>query len=183
MTRAHRMLAITAAVSMVMVTSGCGSDAGSAGGHTDDISATPPTPTQATTGVTRSAGEPAGLPTPPGAADWPVRDVADCKELGVIQEPELIVRVPVATGDCMNFSPKNEFLVVATRKIDFDTGGGRKVDVPGFDGTVRVLLGQMDRGVLRVVQPSGEDVRYLVVWDGGTDTTIDELIADLFVEQ
>lgn len=98
-----------------------------------------------------------------------------------MNDPKLVVRIDVATPECVVFPEASELLVIATRKIDFDNGDGRKIDIPGFRGSVRAIMEQMNRGVVRVVEPSDTEAKYLVLWDGDTDAPVDDLIADVFV--
>lgn len=125
-------------------------------------------------------GEP--LPVPPGARKWSVETIDDCSVLDTVDASRLVVRVPVATMECVNFSPHNEFLVVVAPTVARGLEGGRAVYVPGFNGMVRAVLEHMNRGALRVVKPADSRANYLIVWDGQSPETVDELIEDLFVD-
>lgn len=172
---------VCVAASAVLATAGCGEDTSEPGDATASVnSATTSSPT------TPSNSQPvdkAAIPVPPGAAGWPTKDVASCQELASIQDAKVFARVPVLSPDCVTFPLSNDFLVIGSTRIDdLKTGNENGVAIPGFDGTVDSLMPQLNRGVVRLVQPQNSDAKYLVLWDGDTDTTVDELIADLFEE-
>jgi hypothetical protein len=187
MTRARHLLAGATTISVLLIAPGC--DAGTGGpSESDTLAAPSPPPTSTSTAaiesITSSATGPQGkFPIPPGAVGWPTKDVETCKQIGEVNEPELFVRVPVATPDCLIFSNENDVLVVAAREIEFNIGAEEKVELPGFDGEVRSILGPISQGVAYVAQPTGEAVKYVVLWDGGTSGSIEQIITDLFVEQ
>lgn len=176
--------ALTVAVALLAL-GACGQDADSPGTEPESggsATTDSPDPTNSTP-ASMSDKNAADLPIPPGASSWPVRDVASCQDLEAITEPEVIARIPVATAECVIFPESNKLLVISTWKVDFDTGGGRALTIPGFRGSVRAIMEQMSRGVVHVVEPVDTDAKYLVLWDGDTNAPVDALIADLFVQR
>lgn len=176
--RRFSVLAAVAA-SMMALATGCGSEEGT----TDETQPMPAPPGSTSPSASSQSATPIDVttfPAPPGAAGWPVLDVKTCAELGTITEPELLVRVPIATPECVSY--ENDVLVVAAQDIQISIGSEPSIDLPGFDGTLRSVREPASRGAAYVAHPSGSDVQYLVLWDGGTDAPIEEILAGLFVE-
>lgn len=141
------------------------------------------TPPDTTASATASVSE-LDYPVPPGAKEWPVTDITSCGELEGIKGSKVVVRIPVASSGCLDFS--HGVLVIATQEVGFADVHFNKedrtdIELPGFDGTVRSTLESLSVGSLYVVEPTGSDVKYVVIWTGGTGQPIDEILAALFV--
>lgn len=167
----------------LLVSPGCASnDSGrSTGSGEAPTTAGPSAGTTST--ATASPTHDVDYPVPPGASGWPSRDLASCDDLGSVNEPELFVRVPVATPGCVAFSEANEVLVIATGKVEAGVGRPEAVDAPGFDGKIRSIMAPLSQGVVYLVVPTAAQANYLVVWDGGTDHPIEQIITDLFATE
>lgn len=171
-----------AAVSLLTLTAGCGTDDGTTSTTGEQTQSTPTPPSTDPTGPSSQSADPVDLtayPAPPGATGWPVKDLETCEDLGTVTEPELLVRVPIATPECVTY--ENDVLVVAAKEMRLSIGAEPAIDLPGFDGTVRSVREPLSRGSAYVAHPTGSDVKYLVLWDGGTDLSIDRILAQLFV--
>ena len=141
------------------------------------------TPTNATDESTPSVSA-TDYPVPPGAKEWPVSDILTCQEREGIKGSKVVVRIPVASDSCLDFS--HDVLVIAAKEVEFadvhfSDEDRTDVEVPGFDGTVRSTLESLSRGSVYVVEPTGSNVKYVVIWTGGTAQPIDGIITDLFV--
>lgn len=169
----------------LLVGAGCASDDNGRSSGAGDVSTTarPSSGTTTTPTATASPTLDVDYPVPPGASGWPSRDLASCDDLSSVNEPELFVRVPVATLGCVAFSEANEVLVIATEKVEAGVGRPEAVDVPGFDGKIRSIMAPLSQGVVYLVVPTAAQANYLVVWDGGTDDPIEQIITDLFATE
>lgn len=166
----------------LLVGAGCTSDDNGRSSDAGDASTTAE-PSVTTSTATASPTLDVDYPVPPGASGWPSRDLASCDDLGSVNEPELFVRVPVATPGCVTFSEANEVLVIATGKVEAGIGRPEAVDVPGFDGKIRSIMAPLSQGAVYLVVPTAAQANYLVVWDGGTDDPIERIITDLFATE
>lgn len=137
------------------------------------------TPAGTPNGVTDPTDDLSSLPVPTGARGWPVREVASCAELTDLQEPRLVVRVPVADGHCLVHAPATSILVIVTREIVTFRDSGRAISIPGFSGTATALMEQMNRAGLVIVKPASETAQYLIVLQGDAPPP-DETVRDLF---
>lgn len=174
-----RLLVGAAAASVLLMTGGCAADTEEPTGSTPQASSDVPS-AAASDPTARTTSSAVSYPVPPGAEGWPVRDIASCSDLGTVTEPELVVRVPVATPDCVVYPEDSDVLVIATGDVQATVGEEEEVEVPGFDGEVRSIRAPISRGVALVAEPAGQDVKYLILWDGETDSTITQILQDLF---
>lgn len=174
-----------AAVSVLLMVAGCASETDSNSDSAADIPSSSPAlsgaPSTAPSTQTTETSSAADYPVPPGAEGWPVKDVAACSDLGAITEPEFVVRVPVATPECIQYPENSDVLVIATGQAQVGIGNETKVDVPGFDGEVRSIREPISRGSAYSAQPSNGDVTWLILWDGGADSSIEQILEDLLV--
>lgn len=175
-----------AAASVLLLVVGCSSEPE----NNDGLDADTPSSSQASSGTPSTAtstqtseatSSTADYPVPPGAEGWPVKDIAACSDLGAITEPELVVRVPVATPECIRYPENSDVLVIATGQAQVGFGKETRVDVPGFDGEVRSIRTPISRGAAYSAKPSDGDVTWLVLWDGGTGSPIGQILEDLLV--
>jgi len=179
MTRNLREKVVTAVGAIVLTATGCSADSGNEAPAKASLAQSSSSSASAVPGhIPSDAVRASDLPVPPGSASWPVRDVASCTGLGDVPEPRLVVRVPVADLSCIISSSTNEVLIVAATKSRLQ-GTGSTRSIPGLAGTVRQAIPSLSRAQVLLVEPDEPAMTYVVVIQGGAETS-DAVLAGVF---
>lgn len=174
----RRLAYLAAVLSLMAATSGC-SSAEDSGGAGDSDQTDTSSPTASTSVASGAADDGSNLPIPPGAENWPTQDLTSCADVAPATGDELLIRVPLATAQCL--SSEADLLVVVAEKVDFDDGSGRRFTVPGFDGTVRAVAEEVSRQRIGIAESADKKTVYLVVSQGADPRTLEEMVRDMLV--